>query len=187
MGVIQRMRDLNTLLNIRLGPGAAVLPKDVKRLHLEFAQKSRDGHLGSRKFWRDFLPRLKYHNPAVSMTVERNLNQEGPATMTVFFTPETEPLANSSDSVDNSLINEKLQTIDMRFRDQSEILAELLKITKGMEVQVTEEDKLQLQESQQLQSSTEQDRIRSRLDHEARMREKRLLEQARQAVGGVRM
>ena len=107
--------------------------------------------------------------------------------MTVFFTPETEPLANSSDSVDNSLINEKLQTIDMRFRDQSEILAELLKITKGMEVQVTEEDKLQLQESQQLQSSTEQDRIRSRLDHEARMREKRLLEQARQAVGGVRM
>ena len=174
-------------MNVRLGPGAAVLPKDVKRLHLEFAQKSQDGHLGSRRFWRNFLPRLKYHNPAVSMTVERNTNQSGPATMTVFFTPETEPSTNNADSVDRSLINERLQTIDMKFRDESEILAELLKITQGQAVQVTEEDELQLQESNQLQSKTEQDRTRSRLVVEARMREKRLLEQARQVVGGVRM
>ena len=107
--------------------------------------------------------------------------------MTVFFTPETEPSTSSADSVDTSLINERLQSIDMKFRDESEILAELLKITKGRTAQVTEEDEMQLQESNQLQSKTEQDRTRSRLVLEAKMREKRLLEQARQAVGGVRV
>lgn len=45
----QRMRKLQTkLLAIRLGSGALVLPKDVKRIHLRFAQKIDGGHMGPR-------------------------------------------------------------------------------------------------------------------------------------------
>lgn len=45
----QRMRKLQTkLLSIRLGSGAYVLPKDIKRIHLRFAPKINGGHMGPR-------------------------------------------------------------------------------------------------------------------------------------------
>ena len=45
----QRMRKLQTrLLAIRLGSGALVLPKEVKRIHMRFAVNWNDGHLGPR-------------------------------------------------------------------------------------------------------------------------------------------
>lgn len=45
----QRMRKLQTkLLAIRLGPGAVVLPKEVTRIHMRFAPKINQGHMGPR-------------------------------------------------------------------------------------------------------------------------------------------
>lgn len=45
----QRMRKLqNRLLAIRLGPGALILPKDVKRINLRFAPRINEGHMGPR-------------------------------------------------------------------------------------------------------------------------------------------
>ena len=45
----QRMRKLQTkLLSIRLGSGAFVLPKDIKKIHLRFAPKINGGHMGPR-------------------------------------------------------------------------------------------------------------------------------------------
>lgn len=49
VGIPQRMRKLhNRLLAIRTGPGAAVLPKDVQRIELQFARKIDGGHMGPR-------------------------------------------------------------------------------------------------------------------------------------------
>jgi len=43
------MRKLQTkLLSIRLGSGAFVLPKDIKKIHLRFAPKINGGHMGPR-------------------------------------------------------------------------------------------------------------------------------------------
>lgn len=39
------------LVKIRCGPGAAVLPKDVTRIHMEFAHKLAGGHMGPRFAW----------------------------------------------------------------------------------------------------------------------------------------
>ena len=51
----QRMRKLQTkLLAIRLGPGALVLPKEVKRIHMRFGTKINGGHMGPR--YRCFTP-----------------------------------------------------------------------------------------------------------------------------------
>jgi len=36
------------LLAIRLGPGAAMLPPEVTRIHMDFAFKLNDGHFGPR-------------------------------------------------------------------------------------------------------------------------------------------
>ncbi|KAI4146907.1 MAG: hypothetical protein LQ340_005761 [Diploschistes diacapsis] len=123
------------------------------------------------------------------MTLERTTDQSGPATMTIFFSPDPESSTKRLErgSATGSLVNDKLKTIDMKHRDETEILAEFLKITNGEEVIASEEDKLKLQESEQQSAQTEQDKTRSRLDLEAKRSEKRLLEQARHAVGGLRM
>lgn len=47
------------LINIRCGPGAAILPPEVTRIHLDFATKINGGHMGARFV----LPR---HQPFVS-------------------------------------------------------------------------------------------------------------------------
>lgn len=44
--------------------------------------------MGPRKFWRENLPRLKYHNPAVPMIVNRLRDQSGPATLTIYMTDD---------------------------------------------------------------------------------------------------
>lgn len=45
----QRMRKLQTqLLAIRLGSGALVLPKDIKRIHMRFHIFENGGHMGPR-------------------------------------------------------------------------------------------------------------------------------------------
>lgn len=84
--MIKRMRHMKTrLLAIRLGPGAALLPKEIERIHLDFAPLINDGHRGPRKFWRHMLPRLKYHNPGVLMSVSRTQEQTGPAIMSIYM------------------------------------------------------------------------------------------------------
>lgn len=49
-----------------------------------------------RKFWRHYLPRLKYHNPAIPMIVERTTDTTAPATMTLTFAPSSNPSPASS-------------------------------------------------------------------------------------------
>lgn len=44
-----------------------------------------------RKFWRHMLPRLKYHNPRIPMTVSRTNNQTGPATLSIYLTRTDAP------------------------------------------------------------------------------------------------
>lgn len=39
----------------------------------------------SRKFWQEILPRLKFHNPAIPMIVNRRPGPEGGAIMSVYF------------------------------------------------------------------------------------------------------
>lgn len=79
-------------MEVRNGPGAAILPPNVVRLHLEFAHRMGDGHMGPRKFWQENLPRLKYYNPAVPMIVNRHLVQDGPAVLSIYIRDESAAL-----------------------------------------------------------------------------------------------
>lgn len=85
------------LSSLRNGPGAATLPPTVTRLHLEFAHKQDKGHAGSRKFWRDHLPSLKYHNPSVPMIVNRTRDQEVTPTLTIYMKGTSSSSSSSSD------------------------------------------------------------------------------------------
>ena len=146
---------------------------------MDFAEKQNEGHLGPRKFWRSYLPRLKYHNPAISMTVHRTTNQSGPATMTIFLS--TEGLVSVTPTTD-FMTNEKVTTIDMKHRHESEILKDLLKITQAQVVDATPEEELQLQQLEEQRRQSEIDRERSKQNLEKRRQEARLLAQAREAL-----
>ncbi|KAF2808936.1 uncharacterized protein BDZ99DRAFT_42610 [Mytilinidion resinicola] len=167
------------LLAIRIGPGAVILPKDVKKINLEFAKHIEGGHRGARKFWRDILPRLKYRNPAIPMTVSRHDTAEGPSVMTVTFTTPTPAAGSSTDATPVELEARPPLKIDMRNRVESEILQELIKATGGTEVAPTE---VELEEKRELEEEAEKsarDRERSLAVRRERKREEEMLKAAR--------
>ncbi|KAI9697228.1 MAG: hypothetical protein M1836_004792 [Candelina mexicana] len=203
VSVLKRMRKLKALLAIRLGPGAAHLPPDVKRIHMDFAYKINDGHFGPRKFWRLYLPSLKYHNPAISMTVNRTTDQEGPATMTIYFAPPptssttTSPSSSTQPSKPTSAPTTsttsttapsdhtpftRTHTINMKHRHESEILSQLLEVTKAVKIKATREEEEEIREMEEERKRREADARRSAVVNAERKREEEMLRQARGQV-----
>ncbi|KAL8869799.1 MAG: hypothetical protein Q9174_003996, partial [Haloplaca sp. 1 TL-2023] len=184
------------LYQIRIGEGAAVFPKDVKKIHLDFAFKFNDGHFGARKVWRNYLPRLKYHNPAVSMTVNRSRENSGPALLTVSYASPgdsssdsslTSPFASASRNTHTSDHTpfERTKTINMKHKHESEILSELMKATRATPVVATAEEKAEIEELKDQEKRSEADRARNAAYTEQKRQEKALLEQARGGIGAV--
>jgi Mitochondrial ribosomal protein L51 / S25 / CI-B8 domain len=88
------------LLSLRHGPGAAILPQDLPqqdpttasdfpssqqqllpsllRIRLDFPSGNGPASKGARAFWRNHLRRLKYHNPALPITVNQNAEKGTP-------------------------------------------------------------------------------------------------------------
>ena len=187
------------LYTIRLGPGAAILPKEVVGLRLEFATKINDGHFGARKVWRNYLPRLKYHNPAVSITVSRSTDQQGPANLTVFYaSPSAATITSSSPSdashesarggtrILNHPTHDRTEIIDMKHRHESDILSDLMDLTNAAPVTATADEELELQQLKAEEKKIEADRIRGAALSEKLRQEKALLDQARGAIGSAR-
>ena len=165
---------------------------------MEFAFKVHDGHAGARKFWRIHLPRLKYHNPGVSMTVNRSNDNSGPSTMTVFFASVPEPTSATNISPAHSVSEspltatpevppiERIESINMKHYHESEILEQLMRVTKATSVLATAEDEAELQALEEQKQRGEVDRERMAEVNERRKREKRLLEQARGGLAAAR-
>ncbi|GAB7349212.1 hypothetical protein MBLNU459_g8137t2 [Dothideomycetes sp. NU459] len=235
VSILQRMRKVQThlrrltrratqLFAIRLGSGAAILPKDVSRIHMRFAQKIDGGHMGPRpaapasrahscrpiadasspaeltartrsKFWRHELVRLKYHNPAVPMTIDRSATAADPATMTVFFTPSgadpqttsssptasTAPTSSTSGAAAPSAYTpaDRTATIDMTGRASSDILAEFLRVTNAEPVVPTPEETEQLRVHEEAMARSARESKISADVRENKRREAALLAQAR--------
>ncbi|PQE21018.1 50S ribosomal Mrp49 protein [Rutstroemia sp. NJR-2017a WRK4] len=197
VNIVSRMTKLRALLNIRLGPGAAILPPEVTRIHMDFAFKMNDGHFGPRKFWRNCLPRLKYHNPAIPMTVNRNHDQTGPALMTIHFTDPssaselsapisstTQPSTSTAPTTPSSSGSPTTHTkeINMKHRTDSEILSQLISLTNAKLVRATPEEQRQLKELAEHKARAEKDSALSAVLNERRRKEQAILTQARGEV-----
>ncbi|KAF2154233.1 hypothetical protein K461DRAFT_125023 [Myriangium duriaei CBS 260.36] len=172
-----RLRKMQTkLLAMRMGSGAVKLPKEVQRIHLGFAKKSGNGHMGPRKFWHHELVRLKFHNPAVSMTVDRDLKNDQEALLTVFFAPEdahlTSNTATGGPSATTSTSGakvasdhapvEKTESVKISHKRAEEILADLIRITDAEPIEPAEEDV-------QLERELADQEQRSKADHDRGM------------------
>ncbi|KAK4235612.1 CI-B8 domain-containing protein [Achaetomium macrosporum] len=196
VGVIRRFNQLKALVRIRTGPGAAVLPQDVTRIHMEFAHRMNDGHMGPRKFWRDALPRLKYWNPAVPMVVNRTTDNNGPATLTLYFREPGATLASDMPMPSSSnegfakapapAQGERVVTIDMKHRRSEAILKEFMDKSGAVAVKPTPQDELELREAEEREARGAIDRERIRKMYEEAKRERAMIAQAQSEAAAIR-
>ncbi|KAL7821449.1 mitochondrial ribosomal protein L51 [Trichoderma aethiopicum] len=206
----ERLNLLRKLISIKCGPGAAVLPADVTRIHMDFAIHLKGGHMGARKFWKEYLPRLKYHNPAIPMIVNRHDQNQNPPTMTIYLrnkpsSSTTEPSTTSSSSSAEQAIaaaaqpassrtglskaqpptpDERVVHIDMTNKHSSHILEFFMAETRAVPLQPTNEEIAEMQALETLRRNAEVDRERMRLLREEKKREEDMLKRAR-AAGGM--
>lgn len=124
------------------------------------------------------------------MTVNRTLDQQGPATLTVFFAPPPKSTSATaspapSSSTDPSTApsgytpSDKIKTIDMKHKHESEILSELLDLTNAMPHQASLEEEAELREIEDNKKRSERDRETQTRLNEVKKQEKALLDLAR--------
>lgn len=140
------------------------------------------------------MVRLKYHNPAVSMTVDRTVSTDDRATMSVFFAPDDAPTTSGSPTASatppSSTSGDKepakyspasrVEEIDMTGRSSSDIFDTLLRMTKASVVQPTAADEEELRELKDRREKSARD---AKLSLEVRRRKKREADLLSQAKG----
>lgn len=152
--------------------------------------------MSARKFWKYELVRLKYHNPAVPMTIDRTALDTDPATMSIHFAPsaarQTSDSATSSPAPTDSTTSstppsdhdptERVETIEMKGRTSAEILEDFTQMTRAFPVEATPEEReeLRLLEEQRVKSLRD-----SQLSKEVKERKAREDALLKQAVGDV--
>ncbi|CAI4212474.1 unnamed protein product [Parascedosporium putredinis] len=159
-GVASRWNKLHRILNLRVGPGAAVLPNTITRIHLEFASKAGAGHVGPRKFWQDCVRRLKYHNPAVPMIINRTTSADGPAKMTLYFKkPDAQTPADAP---------ARVVELDIKGKRSDAILDVFMRETSAEPVAPTPEEEEAFAQFEKLDKLADYDRTRMKkmLDEE---------------------
>ncbi|RBQ65698.1 hypothetical protein FVER14953_04942 [Fusarium verticillioides] len=184
------------IISLRCGPGAAILPPEVTRIHMDFATSFKNGHMGAKKFWRENLPRLKYHNPSVPMIVNRHSRNNKKPTISIYLrkpdasTPAPATRSQPSSSRNNMSkatppdADEKIVTVDMTEKHSSHILEYVLAETRAVPIKPTKEEIRELQELDAMARQAEVDRARMRSLREEKKREEDMLKRAR-AAGGV--
>lgn len=160
-----------------------------------------DGRPFLRKFWHNCLPRLKYHNPAVPMTINRTDDQEGPALMTIHFTTaseaaNTKPPISTTASQELSVApvapptreaqTERIVQINMKHRHESEILSALMAATKAKALEPTAEEKELMRTLEEARKLSETDSKRSKAVNEKRRAQEAVLAQARGELAAAR-
>lgn len=130
------------------------------------------------------------------MTVNRTADQEGPSSLTVFFAPPSKStsatgLPAPSSSTDSSTAtstrkpSDRIETIDMKHKHESEILSRLLELASGKPYEITPEEHAELRGLEDYKRSSQRDRETQARLNAVKKQEKALLDQARGVTDAV--
>ncbi|KAI1489148.1 50S ribosomal protein mrp49 [Biscogniauxia mediterranea] len=200
----KRMHILKALLALRHGPGAAILPPEITRIHMDFALRWNDGHFGPRKFWKICMPRLKYWNPAIPMLVNRSSDQSLPATMSIYFRQVSQdaatternalPLAQQPHSSTEGEHpapppeeGERVVTIDMKGVHSDAILSEFMLKTGATPVHPTPDEQVEMRQVEELRERAAYDRAIMKKWLDDKRHEERMMALARQEAEAIKM
>lgn len=149
---------------------------------------------GNRKFWREYLPRLKYHNPSIPMIVNRHDQMQNPPLMTIYLrnsgsaTPE--PLSQTPSSRTNiskaqpPASDERTIQIDMKDKRSAQILEFFMAETGAVPLQPTPEEIAEMRQLETMQKQGTADRERVGRIRAEKKREEEMLKRAK-AAGGL--
>lgn len=152
------------------------------------------GRVVSRKFWRECLPRLKYHNPSIPMIVNRHDQNQSSPLLTIYLrtksatdgSPSAQP-ASSRTNLSKAQPpgpNEKTVAIDMKNKHSSDILEYFIAETRAKPVQASKEEIAEMQYLGGMKKQAEIDRERVRQLRAEKKKEEEMLKRAR-AAGGM--
>lgn len=150
--------------------------------------------LAFRKFWREYLPRLKYHNPSIPMIVNRHDQTKTSPLMTIYLRNAGSATTESYSQTPSSRTNlskaqapsadERTVQIDMKDKQSSQILEFFMAETKAVPLQPTPEEIAEIQELDKMRKQSNADRERVGRVRAEKKREEEMLKRAK-AAGGM--
>lgn len=147
--------------------------------------------MGARQFWRRCLPRLKYHNPAIQMSVKQTEEQDGPAALTIFFSGAPKSNKHHDSSIQDKHApapaeGEQTIVIDTKGKDYTQIWQKVQETTGAQEIPPTTEEQEQLAQFKEMAIKSEKDRVRIAAMRQAKKDQERMLQEARGEVEKLR-
>jgi large subunit ribosomal protein MRP49 len=142
------------------------------------------------------LPRIKYRNPSIPITIARHTDPNGPSLLHIYTKPvtplQTPPSNPSTHAPPSATPNAQTtlvpdtsaptHTLNIRDQQESEILEALVKQTGATEIQPTEQETQEMAELAEFKERSEKDRVFVR---EGLLRERREAELLKVARGEV--
>lgn len=162
-------------------------------MHLTYAQKIYNGHQGARHFWRQCLPRLKYHNPSIPITVKQTGEQDGPAALTIYFSENASNAAtlNAAKDINDKYApaaaqSEKTAVVDLRDLDWKRIWDKVRIMTGAKEVQASAKEEEEVKKLEQMAVQSVKDQERNAKIRQTKRDQERMLQEARGEVERLR-
>lgn len=135
------------------------------------------------------LPRIKYRNPSIPMTISRHNDPDGPSLLHIYTRAQPVPTSTAPPSAtpnpQTTLVPDTsppTHTLNIRDMEQSEILDALIKTIKVEEIKPTEQEKEELRDMAEQKERSEKDRVEVREKLLKERREQELLKLARGEV-----
>jgi large subunit ribosomal protein MRP49 len=143
-------------------------------------------------FWKNMLPRLKYHNPSIPMSVARTADQAGPSTLSIFLrdspasstSSSEKPTHTSADTTTGALRASAAEvlTIDMKDKSEDDILAEFMEVSGAKRVVPTTSEMEALRELEEQKERSAKDSERSKKVRAQWKKEQAMLSAAREGA-----
>jgi large subunit ribosomal protein MRP49 len=135
------------------------------------------------------LPRMKYRNPSVPMTIARHNDADGPSLLHIYTRQTQAPTPPSTSAPPSATPNPQTtlvpdtapptHTLNIRDMEHSEILEALIKTIEVQEIKPTEEEQEELRNMAEQRERSEKDRVEVRDKLMKERREQELLKLAR--------
>lgn len=144
-----------------------------------------NGHIGARRFWRECLPRLKFHNPAIPITVKQIDDQNYPAYLTLYFNKHAfTKIPIDAEIKDKEapapMSSEKVSSLDIRNLQVKDIWARFRDLTGAADLKTAEIDLAEEEERQRFNAENEKMRQHNAALDKVRKQREALLQKARE-------
>jgi large subunit ribosomal protein MRP49 len=138
----------------------------------------------ARHFWHEVLPRIKYRNPALPISITRHDDPAGPAYLHIYTSPATStqtPATPGTAAAPEAALEaaKPTHTIDVKALHESEILEALVEKTGAVVLRTPPEEAAEMAEIEDFKERAEVDRVEVREKLMKVRREEELLRLAR--------